>query len=156
MIVHGHLPRRRTTRKRGQALVEFAMVLPIFLLILSGICDFGFMLYNRMTVINSAREGARAAAMVTDATTIVSLAKGASSGSAANGGLTVTPGNVEVKCLQTSLHADPPATIDCGIAKAGDSVSVKVNYTYHTFFPLSFGSTFDLSSTVQMVLDSIP
>ncbi|MGZ6314992.1 MAG: TadE family protein, partial [Candidatus Limnocylindrales bacterium] len=48
---------RRSTRKRGQALVEFAMVIPIFLLVLSGICDFGFMLYSRMSVINAAREG---------------------------------------------------------------------------------------------------
>ena len=52
---------RRSSRKRGQAMVEFALVIPIFMLVLSGILDFGFMLYSRMTVINSAREGARAA-----------------------------------------------------------------------------------------------
>ncbi len=36
-------------------------MLPVFLLILSGILDFGFMLNARMTVISAAREGARAA-----------------------------------------------------------------------------------------------
>ncbi len=36
-------------------------MLPVFLLILSGLLDFGFMLYSRMTVISAAREGARAA-----------------------------------------------------------------------------------------------
>jgi len=55
-------------------------------------------------------------------------------------------------CLQTSVSYTSPATIACASAKAGDSVSVTVHYTYHTFFPLLFGTSFDLSSTVQMVL----
>ena len=32
---------RRRKRTRGQALVEFALVIPIFLLVLCGILDFG-------------------------------------------------------------------------------------------------------------------
>ena len=52
---------RRGSRTRGQSLVEFAVVLPVFLLILSGILDFGFLLYSRMTVISATREGARVA-----------------------------------------------------------------------------------------------
>ena len=35
------------------------MVLPVFLLVLAGILDFGLGLYSQMTVINAAREGAR-------------------------------------------------------------------------------------------------
>ncbi|MGZ5408336.1 MAG: TadE/TadG family type IV pilus assembly protein, partial [Aeromicrobium sp.] len=46
-------------RREGQSLVEFAVVLPVFLLILAGIIDFGLGLYSQMTVINAAREGAR-------------------------------------------------------------------------------------------------
>ena len=41
--------------------MEFALVLPIFILILAGILDFGFLLYSRITLINATREGARAA-----------------------------------------------------------------------------------------------
>ena len=52
-------PRRRSQRSRGQSLVEFAVVLPVFLLILAGVIDFGLGLYSQMTVINAAREGAR-------------------------------------------------------------------------------------------------
>ena len=55
-------------------MVEFALVIPVFLLVLCGILDFGFMLFSRMTVINAAREAARAAAIVTDRTTIPSTA----------------------------------------------------------------------------------
>ena len=53
---------KRTVRKRresGQSLVEFALVLPLLLLILCGKIDFGWIYYNRITLSNAAREGAR-------------------------------------------------------------------------------------------------
>jgi Flp pilus assembly protein TadG len=131
-------------------MVEFAIVLPIFMLVLAGICDFGFMLYNRMTVINSAREGARAAAMVSDPTTILTTAQGAAIAAAAQGGITLTPGDVIVTCYQGSTPLS-----NCNAATVDDSVSVQTTYTYKTFFPLAFGATFPLGSKVQMVLDSI-
>ena len=55
---------RRRRRTRGQALVEFALVLPVFLLLLCGVLDFGFMLFNQMTLGSAAREGARAAVII--------------------------------------------------------------------------------------------
>ena len=58
-------------------MVEFALVLPVFILILAGILDFGFLLYSRMTVINASREGARAAVTVSDGTTVPAVATGA-------------------------------------------------------------------------------
>jgi Flp pilus assembly protein TadG len=142
---------RRSDRKRGQAMVEFALVIPIFMLVLSGILDFGFALYSRMTVINAAREGARAAIMVPDNTTITSVAQAAAVSSAAGAGLTVS--SPTVTCIQTSVSPSSTTTIGCNTAVTGDSVSVRVNFTYHSFFPLLFGSTFDLSSTVQMVIE---
>ena len=48
-----------TRRRNGQSLVEFAVVLPVFLLVLAGILDFGLGLYSQMTIINASREGAR-------------------------------------------------------------------------------------------------
>jgi hypothetical protein len=32
-------------------------------------------------------------------------------------------------------------------------VRVSVTYSYHTFFPLFFGASFNLGSTVQMVIE---
>jgi len=135
---------RRSTRKRGQAMVEFAMVLPLFMLVLSGIADFGFALYQRMTVINAAREGARAAAMVSDNSTIVTAATGAAQAAAVQGGMTVT---VLVTCS--------PHKSDCTDAQINDLVKVKTSYPYSSFFPLTFHATFTLDSTVQMVLESL-
>lgn len=53
----------RTREEAGQSLVEFAMILPIFLLLLFALVDFGRGFYSWMIVTNAAREGARAAAV---------------------------------------------------------------------------------------------
>lgn len=45
--------------EKGQSLVEFAILLPILLLLLMGILEFGIMLNSYLTINNSAREGAR-------------------------------------------------------------------------------------------------
>ncbi|MFL5755050.1 MAG: TadE/TadG family type IV pilus assembly protein [Chloroflexota bacterium] len=46
-------------RDRGQALVEFGLVVPVFLFILLGIVDFGRVVWANDSLANAAREGAR-------------------------------------------------------------------------------------------------
>ncbi len=50
----------RRLREAGQSAVEFALVLPILLLLLIGVFDFGRAFYYYNAVANAAREGARA------------------------------------------------------------------------------------------------
>ena len=45
--------------RRGQSMVEFAMVLPLFLLLLFGLIDGGRLVYINNAVAEAAREGAR-------------------------------------------------------------------------------------------------
>ncbi len=58
--------RDRATRQRdgeaGQALFEFAVVLPVFLFIVFGLIDVGRLVYTNATISQAAREGARLAA----------------------------------------------------------------------------------------------
>ena len=49
--------------KRGVQLVEFAVLLPILLLLVFGIIDFGRGFFSWVIITNGAREGARAAAV---------------------------------------------------------------------------------------------
>ncbi len=44
--------------RTGQSVVEFALILPILLLIIMGALDLGRAFYMKIAVINSAREGA--------------------------------------------------------------------------------------------------
>lgn len=46
-------------RPRGQSLVEFALILPVFLLILFGLVDAGRFVYMNSVLSQAAREGAR-------------------------------------------------------------------------------------------------
>ena len=56
----------RNLKPGGQALVEFAFVLPILLLLMVAIIDFGIIFYSQMAVSNAAWEGARAGATIID------------------------------------------------------------------------------------------
>ena len=49
----------RRHRTRGQALVEFALVVPVFILLLVGLFDLGRAVYTFNTISNAAREGVR-------------------------------------------------------------------------------------------------
>lgn len=51
------------SRPRGQALVEFALIVPVLLAMLLGIIEFGWLIKNNLTIANAARDGARAAAL---------------------------------------------------------------------------------------------
>jgi Flp pilus assembly protein TadG len=57
----------RTSRgrsgERGAELVEFALVLPLLLVVFGGIIDFGLMLQRHQVLSNAAREGARLAVL---------------------------------------------------------------------------------------------
>jgi len=55
--------RRRRLGDRGAAAVEMALVLPVLLLVVFGIIDFGRVLNAQVKVTEAAREGARAASV---------------------------------------------------------------------------------------------
>jgi Flp pilus assembly protein TadG len=52
--------------QRGQGLVEFAMLVPVFLVILLGMLEFGFAFNHNLTLEYATREGARAGAAMAD------------------------------------------------------------------------------------------
>jgi hypothetical protein len=56
----------RPSRERGQGLVEFAMLVPAFLLVLLGMLEFGFAFNHNLTLEAASREGARAGAAMAD------------------------------------------------------------------------------------------
>ena len=53
----------RLRSANGAELIEFALVLPVLLVVLGGILDMGFLFNNYAVITNAAREGARMAAV---------------------------------------------------------------------------------------------
>jgi Flp pilus assembly protein TadG len=54
------------SRERGQGLVEFALVLPAFMILLLGLVEFGFIFANHQGLEYATREGARTAAALSN------------------------------------------------------------------------------------------
>ena len=55
---------RLRKKEKGQAMVEFALVLPILIGLICGIIDFGWLFYNYLSLQNACREGARRACVI--------------------------------------------------------------------------------------------
>jgi hypothetical protein len=51
-----HYPKKK---QRGQSLMEFALMIPVLMLVAMGIFDLGRVIYYYSTITNAAREGAR-------------------------------------------------------------------------------------------------
>jgi Flp pilus assembly protein TadG len=53
-------------KKKAQSLVEFALVLPLFLLLLLGIIEYGIVFWTKITFDNATRDAARIAVTIND------------------------------------------------------------------------------------------
>ncbi|MEA5050182.1 MAG: TadE/TadG family type IV pilus assembly protein [Oscillospiraceae bacterium] len=131
---------KRGRSEKGQAMVEFALVLPLLLLLLCGIIDFGWIFYNNIMVDNAAREAARYSAIhVYD-------------DGAFNSGDTAD-------ARTAALASSPilPDTLTATVAVSGDAVTVTVTSPTAVLTGLTStifgGKTVNLSSTSTMKLE---
>lgn len=119
---------RRRQERRGQTLVEFALILPIFLLLLMGIFDFGRAVYAYNTVSNAARQAVRLAIVDQEPSKIQDLAaKQAAS-------LGIDPSTVTITFVNPDLSSGQP----CDVVPVlnGCIVEVTVPYTYRAATPI--------------------
>lgn len=65
---------RGSLRDKGAAAVEFALVLPILVMLLLGVIEFGYAMFVQSTVAGAAREGARTLAITTNSASAVQAA----------------------------------------------------------------------------------
>lgn len=143
--------RRRGRQSAGQALVEFAIVVPLFVLLLAGIIDFGLGLYSYMTIINSAREGGRLAVTACSTGPCTNSVKARVV--SASGSMVQTT-NVSMSCYAAAdTTFATPYNCDTAPVPFGDAVRVGVSYTYKMIWPLTFGTQIPLNSTITMLVE---
>lgn len=53
------VPDKASLDEKGSALIEMAMILPVLLMLVLGVIEFGLFLYNKQVITNAVREGAR-------------------------------------------------------------------------------------------------
>lgn len=139
---------------RGQSLVELSLILPILMILVFGILDFGLGLRSYISLSNAVREGARYAS-VGNPVGIESDCNGMTNDTV-YGRICVATGGLDVTEL------DPDVSFPQGVAP-GNSVVVSADYTYHFVTPIgdligffsggTFPSSIDLSSSADMRLE---
>ncbi|ADK15933.1 MULTISPECIES: TadE/TadG family type IV pilus assembly protein [Clostridium] len=103
--------------EKGQALVEFAIILPILLLIVMGIVQFGMVINSYITIENASREGARAGIIGSTDQEIQYL-------------IVTTSPNLDPKNLTVTITPSESSR------RSGDSLIVKVTYKYNLTVPI--------------------
>ena len=98
--------------QKGQSLVEFALLLPVFILILFGVMEFGRLWEMTNMLTSAAREGARVAAVTTpDITKTTNAAQNIlSAGNIQNATITVSGPNLDNEITVTVSIAYTPMT----------------------------------------------
>ena len=161
-------PHSDRQHSRGQTLVEFALILPVFLLLTLGVVDGARIFTSYISITNAAREGALYAANGTNylnwcsATTTVVCPAGSTASNQKN-----NPDNIAYRVqqestglTQASIILDPPAcansagsTIPCGASAS--RVTIKVKYSMPLLVPVIgalLGSPVQMTATTSAVI----
>jgi Flp pilus assembly protein TadG len=129
-------------REEGAALVEFALLLPLLMMILFGIIEFGLVLYNQEVITNATREGARFGIVIGAPRPTTGQIEGVVDGYLTSAGLNAGNATVNVAGAQGA---------------SGNDLTVSVTYPY-TFLVLSnfvagLGGNLTLNATSVMKLE---
>lgn len=123
---HKLLYSERRQKNRGQELVEFAIMLPLLILLVIGVLDLGRVFFSAITIANAAREGTRYAishGLYYDLNTDTFLLKTTEirdqvKRDAADSGLNLVDSDISVSC---------PNPLGCG---PGRNIRVLVSYQF--------------------------
>ena len=130
MMVHT----RKYRRQQGTSLVEFAFVAPVFFMLLFGIIEFSVILFDKATITNASREGARTGILFRDGDRSVGGAN-----LAAEKTLIENVVNDYASAYLLSLGGSSSITTSVtrtdrngnGVFDVGDDLTVNVNYPYN-------------------------
>lgn len=143
-------PSAPTPRSAGQSLVEFALVLPVFILVLVSLFDLGRGVFAYNTLTNAAREGARLAIVNQDVPLIVERAKGQTQI------VELNDPSVTVAFYQVEEDGSPDLDNPCDLVAVGCLAVVSFEGTYQPITPMignivfSEGVTFEARSVLSV------
>lgn len=137
MKTRTHKIRLRLRRDDGQAFVEFAIVLPLLVMLVLGICQFGLAFNNYLSITDATRVGARAAAV--NRTSV--------------GGPCAAARTAIQNTVSTTQWSTISSRITCTAGvNTGDQVKVIVKYPYRIGLP-GFSASGDLTANATERLE---
>jgi Flp pilus assembly protein TadG len=141
------LSRKRARGERGAAAVEFALVVPLLLLLVFGMIDFGWAI-NRYTVLNNAtREGVRLASLGADSSEISASVTDS-----------LTDAGLDAAAVVVDLRCTTPTGGACGSwadQASGGTAIITVSYTTDWLTPAGaiVGEELNISKTSRMRIE---
>ena len=130
--------------------MEFALVLPIFILLVVSLFDLGRAVFAYNTLTNAVREGARLAIVNQDVPTIVARAKSQTAI------VELNDPSVSVAFYQVKADGTPNLAAPCDLVAVGCVAIVKFEATYRPITPIvssfifSSGVTFEARSVLSV------
>ena len=135
--------RSHRKQRRGAAVVEFAVVAPVFLLLIFGMVEYGRMMMVQQVLTNASREGARRA--VLDGTTTTEVVNAVTD--------YLTSASITANDLDITVDPNPPNS-----AAFGEPVTVTVSVPFDQVSwlpsPMFLGGT-EMSATTVMRRESV-
>lgn len=123
--------------QRGASAIEFAIILPVLVVILIGIMEFGYVMFAKAVITNASREGARRGIVFSDP----------------------RPGDAEIIQAVSNYCSNliPSATVTTQVARAGnaagDPLTVRVNYL-HNFWVLH-NLPFGIAGPISLIAETV-
>ena len=139
---------RRSSDDEGAVLIEFALVIGLFFMLVFGMVDFGLAINTKTQLTNAGREGARLGTVLVPLDSV----------------------KIEDRVREVATELDQPTLVVtvtcedssdllvlCGAATAGDSVVVTLDYKYSLITPLpgfiDTDNKIDLKSVTEMRIE---
>jgi len=130
---------QRNHDQAGASAVEFALVAPIFIILVFGVISFGIVFAQNLALGNGAREAARSA-VVENRTCgqIRTTATDAANSIAMQGAdVTVSIKRGQSAATATNACSGGDTVKPCAGSAAGDSIYVRLDFTSHLIIPLA-------------------
>lgn len=142
---------KRLRDEKGQSMVEFALVLPVLVAVVFGIIDFGWLFFNKLSVENGAREGARYAAVQAAEQTPDAMKPMVMQKVKANVSVALADDDVEITQEVTDIDGDGTPEAKYVTVKVMADVPV-LTPIVGVFFP---NNTCHMTSSVKMHIEQI-
>lgn len=115
---------------KGAAMIEFAIILPVLMLILLGTVHYGLFIYDQAVITNAAREGARWGAIHSTASASADCSSSVNPGDLSDPDPCLVANNYAYKNV-ISLFAEPVITSESvGTGVSGSLVTVTVSFWF--------------------------
>jgi Flp pilus assembly protein TadG len=129
---------RRIRDQNGAALVEFAIVLPVLLLLIFGMIEFSVMLYDKAMLTNASREGARAGIVYSYPAPITTTE------------ITQTVNDyLQGHMITFGATSTPTVAVSGACTGSGSSLTVTVTYPYNFLILPNFVQTLSGTFTLE-------